>query len=226
MWHGRPFGRRLLYWSLLAAAVAAAGCAKKPKEEPETRLEGSGVTKTLERELAPFPFLHVGGLVEAKVTIGKPHLTLRGDDNLVDALEVTAMDGHLSLVQPSVFKPKMTLSAELSTPELAEIIVDVASRTAVEGVRAQKLSLRGGGGARLSLTGTVDELELSARGVAAFDLKELAVHRARVNVVDAASVTFGSVEELDVETHGAARVSYQGETNITRSVGRPPSRRP
>jgi hypothetical protein len=47
-----------------------------------------------------------------------------------------------------------------------------------------------------------------------------------VKVLDAVSVTFGSVEELDVETHGAALVSYQGETKVTRSVGRAPSRRP
>lgn len=218
----RARGRWFLGGWLVVAAVAAAGCAKKPKAEPA--LDGSGVPKALERDVAPFTALHVGGVVEAKVTVGKPHLLLRGDDNLVSALEVTSTEGRLALVQPAAFKPKMTLSAELSTPELGEIIVDVASRTVVEGLHAQKLTVRGGGAARLSLSGTVDELDLASRGVTAFDLTRLAVHRARVKVLDATKVTFGSVEELDVETHGAAFVSYQGETKITRSVGRAPSR--
>ncbi|HEV8547493.1 MAG TPA: DUF2807 domain-containing protein [Polyangiaceae bacterium] len=225
MWQARRRGRRFFCWSLLVAAVVAAGCAKKPPKAEEV-LEGSGVPKTLERDLAPFTALHVGGVVEAKVTLGKPHLLLRGDENLVSALEVTAAGERLALVQPTAFKPKMTLSAEISGPELAEIIVDVASRTTVEGLHAQKLSVRGGGAARLSLAGTVDELTLASRGVVAFDLTNLAVRRARVKVLDAVSVTFGSVEELDVETHGAALVSYQGETKVTRSVGRAPSRRP
>ena len=38
-------------------------------------------------------------------------------------------------------------------------------------------------------------------------------------------VELGYVEELDVETRGAARVSYMGDPKITRSEGRPPAKR-
>lgn len=217
-----PRRPQLLGAALLALVLALPGCKKKkPAEDPDA-VVGNGVAKTEERTLAPFTSLHFGTIMEGKYTIGAPRVSLRGDANLLPHIQIESTPDHVWIKQDTAIKPAMKLTADISGPSLSEIIVDVTSRLSVEGLHAEHLKVRGAGAARLEASGSAGELVVEAGMVAQLDLRHLAVRKAKVTADRAAQVQLGYVEELDVETRAAARVSYMGDPKITRSEGRPP----
>jgi hypothetical protein len=212
-------GRGAALAAVAATALLLAGCKKKPPAA-NPAVEGNGVATTLERPVAPFTSLHVGGVIQATFAPGTPHLALHGDSNLLPLLEVDEASGDLWLKQPRTFNPKMTLRAEITGPTPTVIVADVASHLEVNGMSAERLQVRGAGAARLVITGSARELEVTAALASVIDLTHLSAAKARVVASTAARVDLGYVEELDVETRDRARVSYTGDPKLTRSVGR------
>lgn len=216
----------LLGAALVVFASFAPGCKKKAHsgDDPNAIL-GNGVTQTVERGLPPFTSLHFGTVMEGTYKSGDPHVTLRGDANLLPHIQVETTPDHVWIKQDATLKPAMKLTAEITGPQLNEVIVDIASRLKVEGLRADHLHVRGAGASRLEMSGGADELVVDAALAAQLDLTRFPVRKAKITAAGAAVVQLGYVEELDVETRAAARVSYMGDPKITRSEGRPPSKR-
>jgi len=211
-------------FGLFALALPASGC--KKKSDPSAAVEGNGVAKTEERSVPPgISSLRVSGIVHATYTVGEPHLELRGDANLLPLILMDTSAGRLSLTQEQTLKPKMTLAATITGPQLTEIVAEAASRVTVEGIRGDRLKVRTAGAADLTVKGSVDELEVSAVLATRVDLTGLSVRKARVVADKAARVSLGYVEELDVESKGVSLVTFTGDPKITRSVGRHPVRR-
>jgi len=207
----------------LCVVVAATGCKKKKKaEDDEAPVVGSGVLKTLEKPVPPFTSLHLSTVSEGTYTVGEPKVTLRGDDNLLPLVLVESTPDHLVLRQDQALKPAIKLTTEISGPVPTELIVDVTAKLTLEGLKAGHLNVRTAGVAQLTAAGSADELVVTAELASRIDFTHLAVRKAKVTAVKAAVVRLGYVEELDVETRDAARVSYMGDPKITRSVGRAP----
>jgi len=207
---------------LLALWAVAPGCKKKGDET----VEGNGVAKTEQRQVPPgLSSLRVGGVLHATYTVGAPRVELRGDANLLPLIVMDTSAGRLSLAQEQTLKPTMTLGATIVGPELTEITADTASQVTVEGIRANRLRVRTAGAARLTVKGSVEELEVSAVLASQLDLTELSVRKAHVVSEKAARVNLGYVEELDVESKGASMVTFTGDPKITRTVGRRPVQR-
>lgn len=207
---------------LVALSVLAPGCKKKP-DEP---VEGNGVAKSEQRQVPPgLTSLRVGGVLHATYAVGAPHVELRGDGNLLPLVLMDTSSGRLSLTQDQTLKPKMTLGATITGPQLTEILGDMAAQVAVDGIRVERLRVRTAGAAKLTLKGSVDELEVSAVLASRLDLTGLSVRKAHVVSEKAARIDFGYVEELDVESKGASMVTFTGEPKITRTVGRRPVQR-
>jgi hypothetical protein len=220
---GLPTRRPLLALLVVSCLLAAPACKKKKDGAPA--LEGNGVAKTEARSITSFTSLQVGGIVQATYTVGSPRLELHGDANLLPEVQAEVAAGRLALTQKQTLKPSMTLSATIAGPELEEIIAAMASRVTVQGIHAKHLVIRGGGAAKLTVTGSAEDIDVSAEMASQLDLSGLSVGRARVSAATAARVYLGYVEELDVETRAAARVSYTGDPKIARNVGRGASKR-
>jgi len=207
----------------LCVVVGATGCKKKKPHGDEDNVTGSGVLKTVEKPVPPFASLHLSTVSEGKYTIGEPKVTLRGDDNLLPLIRVDSTPGQLVVSQEKTFKPAINLTTDIAgPPDLTELIVDITARLTVEGLKAGKLTVKTSGVGKLTASGSADEIVIEAAMASQIDLTHLAVRKAKVTAIKAAQVRLGYVEELDVETRAAARVSYMGDPKITRSVGRPP----
>jgi hypothetical protein len=206
----------------LCVVVGATGCKKKKSHGDEDTVAGSGVLKTVEKAVPPFTSLHLSTVSEGTYTVGEPKVTLRGDDNLLPLIRVESTPDHLVLRQEATIKPGIKLTTDISGPVPTELIVDITARLTVEGLKAGKLTIRTSGTAKLTASGTADEIVVIAAMASQVDFTHLAVRKAKVTAIKAAQVRLGYVEELDVETRAAARVSYMGDPKITRSEGRPP----
>jgi hypothetical protein len=162
--------------ALVVVLSATPGCKKKKKPEDDAKaVKGDGVAQTLERDLKPFSSLHLGTILEATYKIGPPHVALRGDANLLPHIQLETTPDHLSISQDATLKPAMKLTADISGPQLNEIIVDIASQLTVEGLHAEHLHVRGAGAGRLVATGSADELVLEAALAARLDLTHFPV---------------------------------------------------
>lgn len=212
---------RLVALALLVV-LGATGCKKKKPHGDEDAVAGSGVLKTLEKPVPPFTSLHLSTVSEGKYTIGEPKVTLRGDDNLLPLIQVTSTPDHLVVKQDKTLEPNIKLTTDISGPVPTELIVDVTAKLTVEGLKADHLVVRTAGVGQLAASGSADEIVVVAELASRIDFTHLAVRKAKVTASKAAVVRLGYVEELDVETRAAARVSYMGDPKITRSVGRPP----
>jgi putative autotransporter adhesin-like protein len=223
---GGAWASRAPRWTLLALATLSFVAPACKKNGDDAVVEGSGVVKTEERPVPPgLSSLRVGGVVQATYTVGPPHLELRGDANLLPLIVMDTSAGRLSLDQERTLKAKMALSATIAGPQLVEIVAGAASRLTVEGIRGDRLKVRAGGAANLTIKGSVDELEVSAVLASQLDLTGLSVRKARVVSDKAARVNLGYVEELDVESKGVSTVTFTGDPKITRTVGRHPLQR-
>lgn len=207
---------------LLAAVlgVAPVGCKKKP----EGPVRGSGVGSKVVRTTPPFHKLKVGGSVRAEVQVGKPlSLELLGDDNLLPLVASKVEAGTLTIAPDQALKTTQPLVARITTPALDGLELVAASSGFVNGVKAEHLSVRMGGAAKLRLSGSSRTVEVVAGNAAQADLRDFAVASAHVTTSHATRVELGHVETLEVNQKGPSTVTYKGSPEIKRSVV-PPAR--
>jgi Putative auto-transporter adhesin, head GIN domain len=178
-------------------------------------LAGSGVVKTEERPVGAFSELHVSGVIRATLSeSATPHVTLRGDDNLLAHVLVRQQGASLSLTQDQTLKPALILSADIAGPPLTLIVVGGAARVVAKGIHADKLTLSVAGAGQFEGAGSADQVTVIGALAARIDLSGLAARRVDVRLEKAAHLKLGYVEELTADVRGVARVEYTGDPKL------------
>jgi len=199
--------------------IALVACEKK---KPPDALEGNGVAATVERDVAPFSRLAVGSRIELEVTIGKAsRLELNGDGNLLPHVTSRSENGLLTLDTDKRVKPSMRLRARISVPRLDSASGTKVARIDIQGLAADTFEAHATDVAKLSAAGTAKALVLKGAVAGSLDFSKVSAASATVRLEKAASVRLGYLEELDVATKGATRVSYVGDPKIKKDIEKP-----
>jgi hypothetical protein len=202
--------RRALAAVAALATVVLAGCGGPPVTES--------------RGVASFARLDVSGGLNVKVVQGgRPGVTVRGRDDVLDRVDTDSADGTLrvgvhdrGIVIGS--DPLRAVRVTITAPRLDDVRVSGQADIDLGDVHADMLRFAVSGTGDLTARGQVDTLDVQVHGAADADLSRLEARTARVEIHGASGMRLDVIDRLDVEIHGAGDVSYTGDPEVTKQI--------
>ena len=195
----------------LLVVFCVAGCTGKA---------GSGVLKNETRELEAFTQIKASGAFKLDITIGeaKP-LGLSGDDNLLSQVEARVEDGCLELSTKGSVRPKLPLTATISTKALTLVANSGACTIDARGLAGDSFRLEVSGAGSSKLQGKVGKLEILISGAGKVAAEELEAREVKIIASGAGKVEVKATEALDVSLSGVGKVVYHGDPKkVTKNI--------
>jgi hypothetical protein len=222
--------RFIVLFLTAVAIVPAGGCGL-------AGLAGSGVPATRIVDAKNFTTVEVDGPFEVTLERGdKFNVTVTGDDNLLQFIDVQNAAGKLSIdIQSGQnVRPKSGLKAKINMPAIEavnlrgacsgslngfkgvkDLKLNVEGASTITGeIQAGKLTLEAVGASQIKLTGKAHECSAEARGASQLHLGDLAVEKAVVQLDGASSGAVKASDKLDYELNGASHLDYRGSPKI------------
>lgn len=208
----------------LAVSFLIAGCSGIVGER------GSGDLVTETREVAPFTGVDVSRAIEVEVTVAageSPAVEVVYDDNLIEGIEVSVIDGVLFIDADRNMRPSSGAKVRVRVESLHRIATSGASEVTVTGtVAAEDVELRASGASRIEIAtleagslaatvsgasnvtvdaGEVGEADLDVSGASHVDL-DADIASALVDVSGASRARLTRADEVSGEASGASKV--------------------
>ncbi|MBL8891800.1 MAG: DUF2807 domain-containing protein [Planctomycetaceae bacterium] len=207
-------------WLLIPLACVMTGC---------VGIQGSGVSKTETREVTTFHAVNNECVGDVTIQIGSPQsVTVTFDDNLLELVETSVVDGELKINTTENYNSKVGLKVEITVPDLDQLRLSGVGSIKATGIDNESLKIRQSGVGSLKVAGKTKSVDLSVSGVGSADLSGLEAEKANavVSGVGAASVfasesivgkvsgvggltIHGNPKEKDVKADGIGGVSYK-----------------
>lgn len=197
--------------AVLLIVFCAAGCTGK---------RGSGVLKKETREVAVFSKVKASGAFKLDITIGEPKpVELSGDDNLLPHVQAEVKDGCLTLSTRGNVRPKLPLTATISTKTLALVGVSGACRVTARGLTGESFRLEISGAGSSTLQGKVDKFSIELSGAGRVKAEKLLAREVKVLASGAGKAEVRATEALDVVLSGVGKVVYHGDPKkVTQNI--------
>lgn len=184
--------RRTLAVLALAVSFLIAGCSGIVGER------GSGDLVTETREVTPFTGIDVSRAIEVEVDVvaaAAPSVEVIYDDNLIDGIEVSVIEGVLFIDADRNMRPSSGAKVRVRVESLSRIAASGASEVTVTGtVRTEDVELRASGASRIEIA-TLEAGSLAAT----------------VSGASNVTVDAGDVGEADLEISGASHVDLEAD---------------
>lgn len=206
---------------------------------------GSGVIKTVERELESFSKIDVHYPAVITIKQGETDsITLKSDDNLLSQITTKVEAGELVIdnkerLWSQRVDPSDRLLITITVKNLSEVDFPSAGEVSIEGIQSESLKLFISGAGSISMTevdlgllevhlsgagsinvtGIAESLDLGISGAGSFNGSHLKVDRADVNISGVGSAEIWVADELTVNLSGIGSVNYFGSpATVQKSV--------
>lgn len=170
-----------------------------------------------------------------------PYLSVEGNENLVDELEVSHQNNRLSIKsekERSFFKDKGKLTLKIGSPSLNEILQKGVGSLLIKGdFDAKSLHVKHTGVGNLSIDncnleefnlesqsvgscrikGTADTAVIESEGVGNIDCSDLITRKAKVVSKGVGNLSVYADEELDIVVKGIGNVTYAGNPEVLKT---------
>ena len=187
-----------------------------------------------EMQFSDFTAVDVSSAFIVEITQSSSYSVLiTADEQIFDNIEVTKTGNALSIgIEPGIVISLSSLKAEITMPNLVELVLSGASRGTVEGFNSSESFMVGlSGASRLEMqdiyVGDID-VELSGAstliaegggsdlvsiisGASRLDLTDFPIDNGDLNISGASQVTVNLVGTLDAAVDGASTLYYIGE---------------
>jgi hypothetical protein len=196
---------RLAAVVVVGALVALTACA-----------QGAGPVVDESREVGAFAGIEAGGGVQVHVTIGQTApIVVHAQENIQDKISTEVRsDGTLRIEARDDFVVADPVVVEVSTPELTSISLSGGAAVQLSDLEASALAVSLSGGARATISGTVTEITLAARGGATALLGGVTVEMARVDLDGGASAEMHVTGSVTGSASGGATLQVSGEASV------------
>jgi hypothetical protein len=190
-----------------------------------------------EMEYTDFNSVDVSSAFEVEIKQSSSYsILITADEKIFDNIEVTKTGNTLSIgVEPGIVISLMRLKAEITMPNLVEVVLSGASRGTIEGFSSSESFMVGlSGASRLEMqdinVGNTD-IELSGAstliaegagsdlvsivsGASNLDLTDFPIDNGDLSISGASQVTVNLVGTLDAVVGGASTLYYIGEPTM------------
>lgn len=170
----------LLLAGLAGLVAFAAACSG---DLPGNVVIGSGEPTTEVRQVADFVEVEASGGVALEVSTGAAvGVSVTAQPNLLPLTTTTVDGSRLTVATTRGFTTTRGITVAVTAPRLTVIALSGGSSATGDLSDAESLSLDLSGGARVTLIGTVDDLEVAGDGGAVIELGGLRANTARVDL--------------------------------------------
>ena len=192
--------------------IATAG----PHEGPSASTDGSGVSVTDQREVAPFTEVELAGANTVLIHVGTPQsVAVTGDDNLVGRVTTVVRAGRLVIDNTGSFTTKAPMHVAISVPSLDAMELSGAGTVTVDGVTGADFSADLAGDGTLVVSGTVQRVAAVLAGAGALDLHDLLATNGSAQLRGTGTIRVHATSTLDATLTGTGTILYRGDPTVT-----------
>jgi hypothetical protein len=197
--------RRAVSISLLVLVGALAGC-----------VQGQGTVTSETREVGAFSRIDASTGIRVVVRIGPSEsVEVTAHENLLPLIATDLRGDTLNIEASEDFTTLEPVTVTVVVPALDGITLSGGSPAVIEGLDAESLELRIGGGAQVTAAGSVGSVTLHADGGAAASLEDLSVRVATVSVDGGATATLTASDEVTGTAAGGSRLTVLGDAVVS-----------
>jgi hypothetical protein len=206
---------------LTAALVALTGACTV--DLPGGVVVGSGEVTSEVRKVSDFSEVEAHGGIRLELVNGATHsVVVTAQPNLLPITTTTVSGSRLTVDTTSGYTTTQGITVKVTTPSLSAIALSGGAIATGDGVTAASLSVDTSGGARLTLSGTADALDVKASGGAILELGSLRVKTATVDVSGGVVATLNASSSLTGNASGGVVIhlaTRPGTVNVETSGG-------
>jgi hypothetical protein len=184
-------------------------------------LRGSGIVKTESREVSNFSSISsktVGRVIVQQT--GKESLKITSEDNILPFLKGYVADNvlYLTTKKDAHFSPTKPIQFVLEVKSLESLNIKGVGSLEVKDIQGKRLSISLDGVGSMTITGSVDVLELTLSGVGSFHGEEFKTKQATVRNSGVGTAVVNVSEQLDATASGVGSIEYIGSPQVRSSV--------
>ena len=200
----------IIFFPLLILFGVTSGSSKK----------GNGIEGTLEKDISPFNKIKVSGALRVNIICGQTEsVTVIGDDNLLEYVEIKVQNEVLSIRTTRQVRPRAGLEVRVSARTLEILKLSGAVKAAVSCIDNERFVLKVTGASEVSLTGNCAEAVMKLSGAGKLNAKDFSCDVINLTLSGAAKSTVYASEEISVTISGAGRViCYGNPGTVNRTV--------
>lgn len=222
---------------VLMAAPAAFGCGISVDWDGPA-VAGSGVRTSVNRTVASFDRVDVGGAYDVVIRVGAaPSVVLEGDDNLLPLIRTEVRNGTLHINAEDDMRSREPIRISIGVAALNGVHSGGSSDVAVRDVRSEAfdasvsgsseltangdfgdLSASISGSGEITMSGTADGIDGRVSGSGELDLLDVRARSARVDVSGSGGATVQVSDRLDAKVSGSGDVRYRGQPAVSMDV--------
>ena len=185
-------------------------------QQPASSTDGSGVSVTDHREVAPFTSVELAGANTVVIHVGAPlSVAVTGDDNLVGRVTTIVRDGHLVIDDTGSFTTKAPMQVVVSVPSLDSVELGGAGTVTVDGVKNAEFSAELGGDGTLVASGAVQLVTAVLAGHGTLDLHDLVATDGTAQLQGTGTIRIHTTSTLDATLTGTGTILYRGDPTVT-----------
>lgn len=185
----------------------------------DTRI-GSGVTASDARSLPAFTGVELAGSNTLVVRVGgEQAVVVRGDDNLIDLVTTEVAAGRLVVAETGSFQTNVPMTVDVTVPSLTALELSGSGLVVVDGLMAERATIRVPGSGLVRGGGTVDQLVVDVSGSGAAQLEGLEARDVTASLSGSGVIRVTATGRLDARVSGTGTVLYGGSPEtVTREV--------
>ena len=193
--------------------IATAGRREGPSA---SSTDGSGVSVTDHREVAPFARVELAGANTVVIHVGAPlSVAVTGDDNLVGRVTTVVRAGRLVIDNTGSFTTKAPMRVAVSVPSLDGVELGGAGTVTVDGVTSADFSAELAGDGTLVVSGTVQRVTAVLAGAGTLDLHDLLATDGTAQLQGTGTIRVHATSTLDATLTGTGTILYRGDPTVT-----------
>lgn len=176
-----------------------------------SKIHGSGNIVTKNRNVGEFKAIEIGGILNVEIVQAEKYsVTVEADDNILPTIITEVDDGVLRIWSESKFKSAHGVVIRVSAPSIEELETSGVSRASFSSINGDLLRVNTSGASKVSLEGTIKNLELDMSGASGVNAADLTANHASVGGSGASSARVEVVSFLEADLSGASSVNYKG----------------
>ena len=193
--------------------IATAGSREAPSA---SSTDGSGVSVTDHREVAPFATVELAGANTVVIHVGAPlSVAVTGDDNLVGRVTTVVRAGRLVIDNTGSFTTKAPMHVAVSVPSLDGVELGGAGTVTADGVTSADFSAELPGDGTLEVSGTVQRVTAVLTGTGTLDLHDLLATDGTAQLQGTGTIRIHATSTLDAALTGTGTILYRGDPTVT-----------
>jgi len=183
-------------------------------------VQGSGVSKSEQRSLAPFNAIGLAGSADVRVTIAeKQSVAVEGDDNILPLIETSVASGKLEISTKTPYSSRIGVTVTITVPALDSVGVAGSGDVSVTGLDAESFVASVAGSGVVRATGKARRVEAKVAGSGDIDFSELKAAEASAAVTGSGDIRIHATDSLSASVTGSGDISYSGTPkNVSRNV--------